>query len=291
MAPTAAWSEAVRYGQHACGIVGSGSERLRMVSSFVRSGLLAGDRVWCFPNGLRSEVLNRLRRDDVVDDDVLASGQLTVLPTQESALCFLDSDPAAVVDGVRRAVDDALDDGWNGFRMVGDLGWATRAPCCPQHLIDFERRIGEVLAGSPAATLCQYDRYRFDPATMVTLTGMHAAVLGSVQVSEQLTCGPLDLLAGSGRSGLRLAGELDLATRQVFTTALDEVLRGTGDLHLELSELTFIDIGGVQVILQAAERLWPGRRIILHWSPPSLRIALHLLCDTHKLVDAEEELA
>ncbi|MGQ0777569.1 MAG: MEDS domain-containing protein [Pseudonocardiales bacterium] len=300
MAPTTSWSEAVRHGQHACGIVGSGPERLRMVSGFVRSGLLAGDRVWCFANGSRSEILGWLRRDQVVENDALDSGQLTVLPTHESALCFLESDPDAVVDGLRRAVDDALDDGWNGFRMVGDLGWATREQCCPQHLIDFEERIGEVLAGSPAATLCQYDRYRFDVATMVTLTGMHAAVLGSVQVGEQLTCCPLDGLLrldrppgldGPQGSGLRLVGEVDLATREVFTTALDEAMSGTGDLHLDLSELTFIDIGGVQVMLSSAERMWPSRRIILHWSPPSLKIALHVLCRTHKLIDAEGESA
>lgn len=296
MPPLTARSEVVHHGQHACGIVGSGSERLRMVSGFVRSGLLAGDRVWCFANGSRSEILGWLRRDEVVEDDALGSGQLTVLPTHESALCFLESDPDAVVDGLRRAVDDALDDGWNGFRMVGDLGWATREQCCPRRLIDFEERIGEVLAGSPAATLCQYDRYRFDVATMVTLTGMHAAVLGSVQVGEQLTCRPLDGLSGSGLpgsdlSGLRLVGEVDLATREIFTTALDEAMSSTGDLHLDLSELTFIDIGGVQVMLRSAERLWPSRRIFLHWSPPSLKIALHLLCHTHKLIDAEGESA
>ncbi|MGH3942201.1 MAG: MEDS domain-containing protein [Pseudonocardiaceae bacterium] len=288
-------SEVVRHGQHACGIVGSGSERLRMVSGFVRSGLLAGDRVWCFANGSRSEILSWLRRDEAVEDDALDSGQLTVLPTQESTLCVLDCDPDAVVDGLRRAVDNALQDGWNGFRMVGDLGWATREQCCPQRLMDFEERIGEVLAGLPAATLCQYDRYRFDVATMVTLTGMHAAVLGSVQLGEQLTCCPLDGppgpagLSGPELSGLRLVGEVDLATRKIFTTALDKAMSGTGDLHLDLSELTFIDIGGVQVMLRSAERLWPSRRIILHWSPPSLKIALHLLCHTHKLIDAEEE--
>lgn len=282
MAPTAARIEAVPHGQHACGIVGSGSERLRMVSGFVRSGLMAGDRVWCFPNGSRSEILDWLRRDEVAEDDVVASGQLTVLPTYDSALCYLDCNPDAVVDGLRRAVDDALDDGWNGFRMVGDLGWATREQCCTQRLIHFEERIGDVLAGSPAATLCQYDRYRFDAATMATLTGMHAVVVGTVQVGEQLTCSPLD-----GLPGLRLAGEIDLATREVLTAALDDAMSGTGDLHLELSELTFIDGGGVQVMLRSAERLWPSRRLILHWPPPSLRIALHLLWDAPNLINAE----
>ncbi|MGH3912021.1 MAG: MEDS domain-containing protein [Pseudonocardiaceae bacterium] len=281
---TVACSHAVPYGQHTCGIVGFGYERLRMVSGFVRSGLLAGDRVWCFPNGSRSEVLDWLHRNDVAEDEAIASGQLTVLPTQESTLCYLDSDPDMVLDGLRRAVDDALDAGWNGFRMVGDLGWAIREQCCPRSLIEFEERIGEILAGSPAATLCQYDRYRFDAATMITLTEMHAAVMGTVQGGEQFTCSPLDELPG-----LRLAGELDLATRDAFITALEEAMSDTDDLHLELSELTFVDSGGAQVMLRFAERLPSGNRIVLHWPPPSLRIALDLLWNEPKLIDAEGE--
>lgn len=286
MSATAVCSDAVSHGQHACGIVGSGTERLRMVSGFVHSGLMAGDRVWCFPNGCRPEVLEWLHRDNTAGDDAVASGQLTVMPTDESMLSVLDSDPGGVIDGLRRAVDAAIAEGWNGFRLVGDLGWATRGPSCAQHLLDFEARVGEVLDGSPAAALCQYDRYRFDADTMVALTGAHAAVVGTVEIpaGEELVCTPLTGPA----LGLRLAGEVDLSNREVFGAALDAAMSGTGDAHLELSELAFIDHTGVQIMLQAAERLGPGRRLVLHRPPRSLNVSLTLLWETPKLVVAGE---
>ncbi|MGH3796284.1 MAG: MEDS domain-containing protein [Pseudonocardiaceae bacterium] len=275
-------SDTVSHGQHACGIVGSGSERLGMVAGFVRSGLAAGDRVWCFPNGRRSEVLERLRRDDVGGDDAVARGQLSVVPTHQSTLSGLGSDPDRVIDDLRRAVGDALGDGWNGFRMIGDLGWATRGTASAQHLMAFENRVGEVLAGSPAATLCQYDRYRFDPDTMVALTGAHVALVGKVKtpVSEELRISPL-----AGLPGLRLAGEIDLSTRDLLIAALDTVPNGAGDLHLELSDLTFIDNGGVQVILRAAERLGPGSRMVLYRPPRLMTMALRLCGDVSYLIE------
>lgn len=277
MVRPALWSDAVTHGQHTCGIIGTGSDRLQMVSDFVRNGLAAGDRVWCFPNGSRSAVLDRLCRDDIADDDAVASGQLTVLPTQESALSALASDPDAVIDGLRRAVDDALDAGWNGFRLVGDLGWATRGRSWPKGLMYFEVQVSNVLAQSPAAALCQYDRYRYDTATMAALTSLHAAMIGTVTVpaGEELTISPL-----AGAAGLRLAGEVDLSTREVLRTALDDARHNPDDLHLELADLRFIDIGGVQIVLLAAQRLDPGQRMVVHRAPQSLRLALDLLRKT-----------
>jgi len=283
VAPKTVWCDAVAHGQHACGIVGSGPQRLRMLSGFVRSGLEVGDRVWCFPNGRRSEVLSWLRADNAADDDAVASGQLTVLPTHESALSALTTDPDKVIDGLRRAIDDALEAGWNGFRFIGDLGWATCGRSCPQRLMDFEVEVSAMLTGSPAAALCQYDRYRYDVKTMVALTEMHAAMVGTVVMlhGEELTISPL-----TGRPGLHLAGEVDLATREAFRVALDDVLCDPStDLHLEMSDLEFIDVGGVQLILQTARRLKSGRRMVLHRPPRSFRLVFDLLYQVTDLVD------
>jgi anti-anti-sigma regulatory factor len=281
---TALCSSALRHGEHVCGIVGSGYERFPMVSDFVRGGLTAGDRVWCFPHGGRAEVIARLLRDQAADRDAIASGQLVVLPAHESALAAVASHPGRVIDDLYRAVDDALDDGWNGFRVVGDLGWASRGPSCPDRLLDYELEVGEVLATSPATALCQYDRYRFDAETMVALTSVHATVFGtlSLPVGDQLEIRPL-----VGMSGLRLIGEVDLSTRHYLQTALDTTPDEDGDLHLELSELAFIDIGGVQILLRAAERLAPGRQLVVHRPPRSLRLALDLLWEAPNLVEGD----
>lgn len=258
-----------------------------MVSRFVHSGLAAGDRVWCFPNGCRPEVLSWLHHDSdagMDNGEAMANGQLMVRPTHESVLSVLGSDPATVVDGLRRAVDDALDEGWNGFRVVGDLGWATRGPACVPHLLDFEVRVGEVLAHSPAAALCQYDRYRFDADAMATLAEAHAAVVGAVATMRDngLSCIPLTHPA----PGLRLVGEVDLSNHEMLTAALNTALAGTADLHLELSELEFIDNGGAQILVQAARQLGPDRRLVLHRPPLSLTMALTMPWDAPNLVIA-----
>ena len=49
-----------------------------------------------------------------------------------------------------------------------------------------------------------------------------------------------------------IAGELDLATRSVVTTATDELnAAGDGDIALDLDDVTFIDAAGVGAVVAA----------------------------------------
>jgi hypothetical protein len=83
------------------------------------------------------------------------------------------------------------------------------------------------------------------------------------------------------RPGMRLIGEVDLSTRSKLVTALGW-LTGTlepegEDVHLELAELTFIDVGGATLLMQRAAALRPDQRMVLHNPPAMLRRTFTLL--------------
>lgn len=80
----------------------------------------------------------------------------------------------------------------------------------------------------------------------------------------------LTITSMTGRAGARLVGEVDLATAPVLQAALDGLLNGDGDVHLDLAELRFVDISGVAVLVAAAARLAPDRSLVLHDPPPAL---------------------
>ncbi|HZA26655.1 MAG TPA: STAS domain-containing protein [Actinomycetota bacterium] len=64
--------------------------------------------------------------------------------------------------------------------------------------------------------------------------------------------------------GLRLQGEMDLASKEAFADALRSLTREDGDITLDLSDLTFIDSTGIQALIKAAENLQEEARLILH---------------------------
>ncbi|MEW2292670.1 STAS domain-containing protein [Streptomyces sp. NPDC006743] len=81
----------------------------------------------------------------------------------------------------------------------------------------------------------------------------------------------------AGRAGVRAAGEVSLATRGVWERVLEQALSGGEDVYrLELSDVTFVDVAGAGALADAARRLGPGRRMVLHRPPPALPRLLEL---------------
>ncbi|MGR6919532.1 STAS domain-containing protein [[Actinomadura] parvosata] len=87
-----------------------------------------------------------------------------------------------------------------------------------------------------------------------------------------------DVLAMVHPFGLRVRGDIDRAGRPLLARALAWAVRtGKSDIHLDLSELTFIDAAGLQLIAQTAARLPPHRALVLRHAPASVPGLLALL--------------
>ncbi|HEX2300284.1 MAG TPA: STAS domain-containing protein [Pseudonocardiaceae bacterium] len=86
-----------------------------------------------------------------------------------------------------------------------------------------------------------------------------------VEAGKALTITPM-----TDSAGLCLVGDIDLATAAALAAALDDLVQGDGDIHLDLAELQFVDLSGASVMVSAATRLGPDRAIVLHNPPPVL---------------------
>jgi anti-anti-sigma factor len=65
------------------------------------------------------------------------------------------------------------------------------------------------------------------------------------------------------RKGLRLAGELDLATAPRLTEALLDFASSEGDVHLDLGGVSFLDSSGLRVILALARSRGDTASVVL----------------------------
>jgi anti-anti-sigma factor len=70
--------------------------------------------------------------------------------------------------------------------------------------------------------------------------------------------------------GLRLTGTIDASNSEAVAGTLLRHLNGADRYHLDLSGVLFCDIGGLRVIIQAAQQLNDGRRLVLDGVPAHL---------------------
>ncbi|MGH3095611.1 MAG: STAS domain-containing protein [Streptosporangiales bacterium] len=94
----------------------------------------------------------------------------------------------------------------------------------------------------------------------------------------------VELLAGE-RAGWRLVGEIDISSRERFDDVL-ALLTGDrcgtdGLIHLDLDQLTFIDLAGTRSLIRAAQRLYEtaAGHLALHNPPYALHRVAALLLD------------
>lgn len=192
-------------------------------------------------------------------DDSVAAGQLVGRSAGESYLAEPPFDPDLMIGILGEAVDNALADGFAGFRVTGEMCWATRGVAGADRLLDYERRVSEVFATRPAAAVGQYDRRRFDAAALAGALEAHPHVWDPVTAHDEgLSVRPL-----TDRVGLRLDGEIDMTNRGQLRRALAELPTTATEIHVELTGLRFIDAAGCAELLAAASGEH-RRLVVLH---------------------------
>src|SRR5919198_3402173 len=63
--------------------------------------------------------------------------------------------------------------------------------------------------------------------------------------------------------GLRIEGELDLATVDRFRSSLAAMVREGGDIFLDVGDMRFMDSSGAQVLIRALRDLADRGRLVL----------------------------
>lgn len=89
------------------------------------------------------------------------------------------------------------------------------------------------------------------------------------------------------QAGLKLAGELDLATVPSLREALFDFLP-TDEVHLDLSELTFLDSTGLHALLALARsRRGDGSVVLVNPSPAVMRVLEIVDIHRHALIEVQ----
>jgi anti-sigma B factor antagonist len=86
--------------------------------------------------------------------------------------------------------------------------------------------------------------------------------------------------------GLRLSGELDLAAAPRLTDALLDFASAKGEVHLDLTEVSFLDSSGLRVILALARsRVDNGSVVLLDPTAAIMRVLEIAGIDEHPAIE------
>lgn len=187
----------LRHGDHLCLVFETPAELTAALVPFLRTGLAARERcLYIGPSDAAERIEHDLEASGVRVGRERDRGAIVLLDQRE---CWLQGgrfDPWAMMDLLRQAEQQALDDGFSGLRATWDMAWVLRG--CPGsgRLIEYEAHLNRFLAGSRTSVLCRYSRASSSTELIQGVLHTHPlAVLGD-QVCPNAYYEPAEMVLG-----------------------------------------------------------------------------------------------
>ena len=169
-------------GTHMCLIYAQESERRRVISKFLESGLLAKEKVAYFADMLTSEEVREWLGNMGValpenDGFAITDARKTYCPGSEFV-------PETMLQTLREFYGQAKQEGYPNARVSGEMSWALKGIPGSDRLMEYEALVNEVLITHPVTAICQYDANRFSGATILDVLKVHPMMVVHGQIVQ-----------------------------------------------------------------------------------------------------------
>jgi anti-anti-sigma factor len=244
----------VRLGDHLCWRFDDDDQLVDAMARVVADGVAANHQVVYYTHAVPPVALEPALAARGAPMVQAPAGQVRVLP----AMPF---DPAQVVREVEDLVARAEAEGYQGLRLITDMGWAVTDPAGAERLPWYEARINQAYLSGRVLGVCLYDQRAFDGHLLHRIGSAHPA---TIPLGEDSTWVPLLRIQRPRPDVLRLTGEIDLTNRAALAGALESAV---GDLPagtplvVDASGLRFMDAATVGVLSRVAQASPGGLRL------------------------------
>lgn len=221
----------LRQGDHLCLIYDSAAEKLSSLVPFLRTGLARGERGLFLGRLASCRAIERtLSSEGMPVGREIERGALVLLADRDSWLDRGRFDPNSFKDLLRRAEQQALDDGFSGLRATWDVTWLLEGIPGAERWVAFEAGLNAFLAGSRTSALCRYPRSHSSAALLEDVLRTHPLALLGHQVCPNAFYEPPEMVAGHSTADERV----DWRIAQVRRARVNE--EKLEDLSLRLAQ-------------------------------------------------------
>jgi hypothetical protein len=164
-------------GDHVCTLFSSPDEQLTAAIEYIQQGLGRNERCLYVCGEQTPGELRAALSAAGIDVAQVEARRALVLVTKESAHLEGGSFSAArMISMLRGAVEDALNDGFEGLCAAGDMTWLLDEAPGSDEIAEYEALLNHFYRSNRALGLCQYNRRRLPDAVLDHCMATHPTV-------------------------------------------------------------------------------------------------------------------
>jgi PAS domain S-box-containing protein len=224
----------VSWGTHFCLFYQTKEDLTDMLIPYFKAGLENNEFcLWIIPNLSEVEEAKEALRRIVPDFCVyLEKGQIEIIPYTHWYVKEGVFDSQRVLNGWLEKLNNALESGYDGMRIIGDASWLEKS--CWNNLVNYEEDIDRIINNCQIIALCTYPLDRFNATETIDVVINH-------QFALIKRGGKLERIENSGRKNItpeRKWAENALCHEQRFRLKSESILSPAQETaNLELSEI------------------------------------------------------
>jgi hypothetical protein len=181
------FGEEIGLGDHVAFYFKTNAERLAFVIPYILNGLKNFERcVYIADENTVPDILAQFQQAGVDIHDATARGALSVVTKHDTYLRHGIFEPERMIADLDRDVRFALQTGFWGLRVTGEMSWALDLPSALARLCEYEkelcRRWPDQLAG-----LCQYNETLFPADVVQRMGSCHCVVVRDGKIIRRHT--------------------------------------------------------------------------------------------------------
>jgi hypothetical protein len=159
---------------HMCLIYNTEEERKYVISKYLRSGILGGEKVAYLSDNVTKSEVNSWLAEIGVDLQIQNAATNFEILDAENVYC---SDgyfsPDKMLESLKIFQREAAEKGYSCLRASGEMTWALKGIPGSEKLIEYESRLNNLVETHPFVALCQYDALKFDGKTIFNVLKVH----------------------------------------------------------------------------------------------------------------------
>ncbi|MGM0510872.1 MAG: MEDS domain-containing protein, partial [Thermoplasmatota archaeon] len=174
-------------GTHMCCIYRNKEEQLSALSSFVSLGIEKNEKcLYIVDDRTKEEVIETFKRTGLDVEKFIETNQFEFMTKSDSYLKDGYFDPDEMIELIKEAQKQALEEGYDGLRLTGEMTWVFSDVPGVERLMEYETKLNEFLPEQKVIAMCQYNEKKFTPETLVDVLNTHPQVLIYTELHENL---------------------------------------------------------------------------------------------------------
>lgn len=170
--------EQLELGAHLCCIYSNKEEQLATIIPYIAIGLEKQEKlVYIVDERSKEEIIQALEEAGIEIKNSIRSGQFLLLTKEDAYLKDGYFDPDKMINLLKQNQEQALKEGYSGFRVTGEMTWIfTKAPGV-ERIIEYEAKLNYFFPESKSMAICQYHEERFSPEVLLDIIHTHPKIV------------------------------------------------------------------------------------------------------------------